>query len=147
MSDVVASPANILLVEDNPGDVQLVMESLRSSSYLNSLSVVADGEAALAFLRRRGQYASAPRAHLILLDLNLPLKNGHEVLAEIKADPELKRIPVIIITSSSGEEDMRRAYNNNANCYLTKPLDLHDFVNVIRSIEAFWLNFVKLPRE
>jgi CheY-like chemotaxis protein len=146
MSDlVVGEPIHILLIEDNPGDVRLVIESLKGSKIRNRMSVVADGEAAMAFLRRQGQYSDASRPDLILLDLNLPKKNGREVLAELKADPELRRIPVVIITSSSGDEDILAAYDNHANCYVTKPLDLKQFVKIIKSIEDFWLSIVKLP--
>jgi CheY-like chemotaxis protein len=146
MNDVtVIKPIDILLVEDNPGDVRLVVESLKDSKIRNSMSIVEDGEAAMAFLRRKGQYAKAIRPDLILLDLNLPKKNGREVLAEFKADPDLKRIPVVVITSSSGDEDVLAAYNHSANCYITKPVDLKQFVKVVKSIEEFWLAIVKLP--
>jgi chemotaxis family two-component system response regulator Rcp1 len=138
-------PIHILLVEDNPGDVRLVVESLKGSKIGNNMSVVADGESALEFLRRQGFYANAPRPDLILLDLNLPKKNGREVLAEFKADPDLKRIPVVIITSSTSDEDVLAAYNNYANCYVTKPVDLKQFIKIVKSIEEFWLSIVKLP--
>jgi chemotaxis family two-component system response regulator Rcp1 len=140
-----SKPIDILLVEDNPGDVRLVIESLRDSKIRNSMSVVEDGEAAMAFLRRQGEYSQVLRPDLILLDLNLPKKNGREVLAEFKADPDLKRIPVVVITSSNGEDDVLGAYNNYANCYVTKPVDLAQFIKVIKSIEEFWLTIVKLP--
>lgn len=138
-------PITILLVEDNPGDVDLAREALENSKMHNELLVVGDGEAAMAFLRRTGKYADAPRPDLVLLDLNLPKKDGREVLAEIKADPDLKRIPVVILTISKDEEDILRTYNLHANCFITKPIDLHQFIKVVRSIEEFWLTIVKLP--
>ena len=121
----------ILLVEDNPGDVRLTEEALREGKVWNHLSVVPDGVAALEFLRRRGAYADAPRPDLILLDLNLPKKDGREVLAEIKQDERLRRIPVVILTTSKAEEDVLRTYNLHANCYITKPVDLEQFINVV----------------
>lgn len=138
-------PIEILLVEDNPGDADLAREALEHSKILNRLSVVDDGEKALDFVRRNGKYAQAPRPDLILLDLNLPRKNGREVLAEIKSDEDLKRIPVVILTASKDEEDILKSYNLHANCYITKPIDLHQFVRVVRAIEDFWLTIVKLP--
>ena len=138
-------PVEILLVEDNPGDVDLTMEALENSKIRNTVSVAGDGEEAMAFLRRTGKHAGAPRPDLILLDLNLPKKDGREVLAEIKSDDELKRIPVVIITTSQAEEDILRSYNLHANCYITKPIDLHQFIRVIKAIEDFWLTIVKLP--
>jgi chemotaxis family two-component system response regulator Rcp1 len=138
-------PIEILLVEDNPGDADLAREALENSKILNTLSVVVDGEEAMLFLRRSGKYAEAPRPDLILLDLNLPKKNGHEVLAELKTDEELKRIPVVILTASKDEEDILKSYNLHANCFITKPIDLHQFVRVVRAIEDFWLTIVKLP--
>jgi chemotaxis family two-component system response regulator Rcp1 len=140
-----AKPIEILLVEDNPGDARLARESLKDSKIRNSLSHVKDGVEALAFLRRQGDYAAAPRPDLILLDLNLPRKDGREVLAEIKNDPDLKRIPVVILTISKDEEDVLRTYNLHANCYITKPIDLSQFMKVVRSIEDFWLTIVRLP--
>jgi CheY-like chemotaxis protein len=137
----------ILIVEDNPGDVRLTMEALKDSKVRNNLSVVGDGEEGLAFLRREGKYAHAPRPDLILLDLNLPKKDGREVLAEIKADEQLRRIPVVILTTSQAEEDVLKAYNLYANCYVTKPVDLDQFIKVVKSIEDFWLTIVKLPPE
>lgn len=137
--------AEFLLVEDNPGDVRLTREALRESKLANNLSVVNDGVEAMAFLRREGKYASAARPDLILLDLNLPRKGGREVLAEIKADPSLKRIPVVVITSSEAEQDILATYNLHVNCYVTKPVDLDQFIKVVRSIETFWLTIVKLP--
>ncbi|MCX6026993.1 MAG: response regulator [Chloroflexi bacterium] len=139
------TPVEILLVEDNAGDADLAREALENSKIRNTLNVVGDGEEAMAFLRGAGKYAGALRPDLILLDLNLPKKDGREVLAEIKADDDLKRIPVVILTTSQVEEDILRSYNLHANCYITKPIDLHQFLNVIRTIEEFWLTIVKLP--
>lgn len=138
-------PIEILLVEDNPGDVRLTMEALKEAKVINHLTVIKDGVEALAFLRRQGQYAKAPRPHLIVLDLNLPKKDGREVLAAIKADDSLKRIPVVVLTTSQAEEDVLKSYNLHANCYITKPVDLDQFVRVVRSIEDFWLGIVVLP--
>ncbi len=142
-----AAPIRILLVEDNPGDVRLTVESLNQSKIRNSMNVVEDGMEAMAFLRREGKYADVPRPDLVLLDLNLPKKDGREVLEEIKTDDELKRIPVVVLTTSQAEEDILRAYGLNANCYITKPVDLEQFVKVVNSIEEFWLSIVKLPSE
>jgi chemotaxis family two-component system response regulator Rcp1 len=138
-------PIELLLVEDNPGDVRLTQEALREGKVSNHLHVAADGVEALAYLRREGQYAQAPQPDLILLDLNLPKKSGPEVLAEIKADPVLKRIPVVILTVSKAEEDVLKSYNLHANCYITKPVDLDQFLEVVKSIEDFWLTVVVLP--
>ena len=138
-------PIDILLVEDNPGDADLAREALENSKLHNDLSVVGDGMEAMDFLRRKGKYAQAPRPDLILLDLNLPKKDGREVLAEIKADPDLKRIPVVILTISKDEEDVLKSYNLHANCFITKPIDLGQFMKVVKSIEEFWLTIVKLP--
>jgi len=138
-------PIEILLVEDNPGDVDLAREALENSKIRNTLSVVGDGEEALAFLHRSGKYAAAPRPDLILLDLNLPKKSGREVLAEIKSDDYFKRIPVVVLTVSKDEEDIMESYNLHANCFITKPIDLHQFLRVVRAIEDFWLTIVKLP--
>ncbi len=135
----------ILLVEDNPGDADLARETLTISKMKNNLHVVNDGEKAMAFLRKQGPYAAVPRPDIILLDLNLPRKDGREVLAEIKADNELKRIPVVVLTSSSAEEDIIKSYNLHANCYITKPLDFVQFTKIIHAIENFWLSIVKLP--
>ncbi len=137
----------ILLVEDNPGDARLTTEALKEAKVRNKLRHIDDGVEALAFLRRQGKHAGAPRPDLILLDLNLPRKDGREVLAEIKADQSLKRIPVVILTTSQAEEDILRAYNLNANCYVSKPVDLDQFIKVIRGINDFWLTIVKLPME
>jgi two-component system, chemotaxis family, response regulator Rcp1 len=140
-----SKPIEILLVEDNPGDVRLAVEALRDAKVRNQLHAVADGVEAIAFLRRQGRYAGVPRPDLILLDLNLPRKDGREVLAEIKQDADLKRIPVVILTSSAAEQDILQAYNLHANCYITKPVDLDQFLRVVRSIEDFWLVVVRLP--
>lgn len=136
---------DILLVEDNPGDARLAKEALNESKIKNRLHFVGDGEEASDFLFRKGKYEDAPRPDLILLDLNLPKKDGRELLSEIKNDPHLKRIPVVILTTSKAEEDILKTYNLHANCYITKPLDLDQFIKVVRSIEEFWLTIVRLP--
>jgi two-component system response regulator len=138
-------PVEVLLVEDNPGDVLLTRRALHQNKLQITLSVVADGEEALQFLARKGKYANAPRPDLVLLDLNLPRKDGREVLAIIKADPILRTTPVVILTSSEAEEDVLRAYHLNANCYVQKPLDLDQFTKVVQTIESFWFTVVKLP--
>lgn len=138
-------PIDILLVEDSPGDVRLTREILKLSKVRNVLFEASDGAEALAFLRRQGKYADAPHPDLILLDLNLPKKDGREVLAEIKQDPELRRIPVVILTISKAEEDVLRTYDLHANCYITKPVDLEQFVKIVQAIEDFWLQIVRLP--
>ncbi len=138
-------PIEILLVEDNPGDVRLTVEVLKDARVRNNMRTVNDGVAALAYLRREGIYADAPRPDLILLDLNLPKKDGREVLAEIKADPDLRRIPVVVLTVSKDEEDILKSYDLYANCYINKPIDLDQFITVVKSIEDFWLTIVKLP--
>jgi chemotaxis family two-component system response regulator Rcp1 len=143
----VGRPVEILLVEDNPGDVRLTREALREGKVRNNLSVAADGVEAIAFLRKEGEHAGAVRPDLILLDLNLPRKDGREVLEEIKADPSLRHIPVVVLTSSQAEEDIVRAYDLHANCYVTKPVDLDQFIRVVESIEDFWFTIVKLPPE
>ena len=135
----------ILLIEDNPGDVRLTLEALHEGKVKNNLVVAPDGETALAILRREGAHADAPRPDLILLDLNLPKKDGREVLAEIKADEKLHCIPVVVLTTSKSEEDVLRSYQLNANCYITKPVDLEQFIRVVRAIEDFWLTMVVLP--
>ena len=135
----------ILLVEDNPGDVRLTIEALAEAKVSNELQVVGDGVEAMALLRREGKYASVPRPDLILLDLNLPKKDGREVLEEIKTDPTLRSIPVVILTTSRAEEDIHKTYNSHANCYITKPVDLDQFILVVKSIQDFWLTIVKLP--
>lgn len=137
--------ADILLVEDNPGDVRLAKEALKESKLLNKLYAVGDGIEAMAFLRQEGDYADVPRPDLVLLDLNLPGKNGREVLAEIKADETLKRIPVVVLTVSRAEEDVLKSYNLHANCYISKPFDMEQFIKVVKSIEDFWFSIVKLP--
>ncbi len=138
-------PVEILLVEDNPGDVRLTREALRDAKVRNNMRVVTDGAEALAFLRREGKYADAPRPDVILLDLNLPRKDGREVLAEIKADASLRRIPVVVVTTSEAEQDILKAYDLHANAYVTKPVDFDQFIRVVQSIEDFWLEIVKLP--
>ena len=135
----------ILLVEDNPADVRLTQEALREGKLRNTLTVAETGEKALAMLSRRPPHADSPKPDLILLDLNLPGRSGREVLAEIKADPDLKRIPVVILTTSKAEEDVVKSYNLHANAYITKPVDLDKFMQVVRSIESFWLTVVLLP--
>jgi CheY-like chemotaxis protein len=138
-------PIQILLVEDQPADVRLTREVLKDGKVANDLHVAVDGEKALAFLRREGEHADAPEPDLIILDLNLPRLDGREVLAEIKGDPDLMKIPVIMLTTSSAEQDILRAYEHHVNAYVTKPIDLDEFVNVVRSIENFWLSIVRLP--
>ncbi len=138
-------PVEILLVEDSPGDVQLTIEALRDAEVHNHLHVTTDGEEALRFLRREPPYADAPRPDLVLLDLNLPKKSGREVLAEVKADPVLRRIPVVVLSTSESREDVLAAYDLSANCYVTKPVDLDQFLDVIRAIDSFWLVLAKLP--
>lgn len=135
----------ILLVEDNPGDVRLTREAMKEAKVRNQLHVVSDGVEALAFLRRQGAYSGAVRPHLILLDLNLPRKDGREVLAEIKQDTDLRRIPVVILTTSEAETDILKAYDLHANCYISKPVDIEQFLTVVKSIEDFWITVVKLP--
>jgi chemotaxis family two-component system response regulator Rcp1 len=142
---IVGNPIEILLVEDNPGDVRLTVEALKDAKVHNNLHVAEDGVEAMVFLRREGKYADAPRPDLILLDLNLPKKDGREVLAEIKGDPDLRRIPVVILTISQDEEDILRSYNLHANCYITKPVNLSQFLKVVKSVEEFWFTIVKLP--
>ena len=135
----------ILLVEDNPADVRLTREALKEGKVRNRLNVVMDGEAALAYLRREGDYASAIRPDLILLDLNLPRKDGRQVLAEIKEDPVLRQIPVVVLTTSTAEKDILQTYNLHVNCYITKPVQLTEFLSVVKSIDSFWLALVRLP--
>jgi two-component system response regulator len=146
MSRDIGMPINILLVEDNPGDVRLTQEALKSNKMHNNLRVAEDGVEAMAILHGEGEYANVARPDLILLDLNLPKKDGREVLAEIKADEKLKRIPVVILTSSADEEDILKAYGNYASCYITKPVGFDEFIKVVRSIKDFWFTIVKLPR-
>lgn len=138
-------PVEILLVEDNPGDERLTREALKEGKVYNNFHWVKDGVEAMEFLRRQGRYKDAPRPDIVLLDLNLPKKDGREVLAEVKADPNLRLIPVVIITSSEAEQDVLKTYELHANCYVTKPVDLEQFIKVIQSIETFWLTIVTLP--
>ena len=138
-------PIEILLVEDNPGDARLTAEALTDAKVLNTLTVVQDGVEALTYLRRQGRYSDAPRPDVVLLDLNLPKKDGREVLAEIKEDPDLKRIPVVVLTTSRAEEDIARTYDLHGNCYISKPVDLDQFMTVVKSIENFWFTVVRLP--
>jgi chemotaxis family two-component system response regulator Rcp1 len=139
------TPIDILLVEDNPGDERLTREALKEGKVYSNLHWVKDGVEAMDFLNRRGKYAGAPRPDIILLDLNLPKKDGREVLQEIKNTDALKRIPVVILTTSKAEEDVLRTYNLHANCYVTKPVDLEKFIVVVKSIDVFWLTVVTLP--
>jgi two-component system, chemotaxis family, response regulator Rcp1 len=138
-------PIEILLVEDSTEDAELTMHSLKDGRVRNRIHWVEDGEEAMAFLYRQGRYAGAPRPDLILLDLNMPRKSGHEVLAEVKEHPELKRIPIVVMTTSNDERDILRAYDRHANCYVTKPVDMDKFIEAVRSIEEFWLTVVHLP--
>jgi chemotaxis family two-component system response regulator Rcp1 len=138
-------PIEILLVEDNPGDVRLTREALKDAKVSNTLHVVEDGVSAIDYLHRNPPFGEAPRPDLILLDLNLPRKNGREVLAEIKSDDRFKAIPVVILTTSQAEEDVLRAYNLHANCYITKPVDFTQFTTIVKTIEDFWLTIVTLP--
>ncbi|HKS65972.1 MAG TPA: response regulator [Candidatus Acidoferrales bacterium] len=140
-----AQPVDILLVEDNAADVRLTQEVLKESKVRNNLLIASNGEEALACLRKQGKFAGCVRPDLILLDLNLPVKDGREVLAQIKDDPNLKRIPVVILTTSKAEEDILKTYNLHANCYVTKPVDLEQFCHVVKCLEDFWLAIVKLP--
>ena len=135
----------ILLVEDNPGDARLAKEALRESKLRNNLNIVVDGVEAMDYLHKKGKYADATTPDLVLLDLNLPKKDGREVLAEAKADDKLKRIPVVILTTSTAEEDVLKTYDLHANCYISKPIDLDQFMKVVKSIEDFWITIVKLP--
>lgn len=138
-------PIDILLIEDNPADVRLTLEAFKEGKVNNTLHVVGNGEDAIAFLKQEGKYNNAPRPDIILLDLNLPKKDGREVLEEIKSEPLLKRIPVIILTTSKAEEDILRTYNLHANCYINKPVDVDEFITIAKSIENYWLTIVKLP--
>ena len=140
-----APPVEILLVEDNPGDYRLTQEALREGKVYNNLYWAQDGVEALEFLRQRGRYSDVPRPDIVLLDLNLPKKDGREVLSEIKGDENLRSIPVVILTTSQAEEDVLRSYDLHANCYVTKPVDLEKFITVVQSIDRFWLNVVTLP--
>ena len=147
MAQVSGAPIEILLVEDNPGDVRLTKEAIREAKIRNRLNVVKDGEEAVAYVRRQGEFADQPRPDLILLDLNLPKKDGREVLQDLKSDPDLHRIPVVVLTSSAAEQDILSMYDLYANAYVTKPVDLEQFMHVVSSIQDFWLNIVKLPPE
>ncbi|MGH1392962.1 MAG: response regulator [Trichormus sp.] len=140
-------PIQVLLVEDNPGDVELTRIALEDSKISVNLNVVEDGVEAMAFLRKQAQYANVPHPDIVLLDFNLPKKDGREVLAEIKTDTNLKRIPVVVLTTSQAEEDIIKAYNLAANCYIAKPVDFDQFVRIVQSIENFWFAIVKLPPE
>ncbi|MCZ3364298.1 MULTISPECIES: response regulator [Methanobacterium] len=142
---MMANPINILLVEDNPADARLIKEVFKDTKTKNRLYVVKDGVEAMAFLNQEFEYTDIPRPDVILLDLNLPRKDGREVLKELKEDDILKRVPIVILTTSSAEEDIIKTYNNHANCYITKPVDFDQFLKVINSIEDFWLSVVKLP--
>jgi CheY-like chemotaxis protein len=142
-----AGPMEVLLVEDSPGDVRLTREAFKDVKVHINLHVASDGAEAMAFLGREGAHSNAPRPDLILLDLNLPKKDGRQVLVEIKESPTLKVIPVVILTTSASEADILRSYQLNANCYITKPVDLDEFLRVVKSIDNFWLSVVKLPRE
>jgi len=138
-------PIHILMAEDNPDDIELTVEALKDSRVRNRLIVVKDGEEAISYLQAKGKYQHALRPDLILLDLNMPKKNGRDVLREIKNDPKLKRIPVVILTTSQAEDDIVHTYDLHANCYITKPVDFNQFLKVVKSIEDFWLTVVKLP--
>lgn len=143
----IGRPIEVLLVEDSPGDVRLTREALKEGKIRNNLSHVPDGVEAMAYLRHEGQYADVPKPDIVLLDLNMPRKDGREVLAEMKADARLKRIPVVVLTTSEAEQDILKTYDLHANCYITKPVDLDQFISIVRSVENFWLQLVKLPRE
>jgi chemotaxis family two-component system response regulator Rcp1 len=145
-SSNIGRAAEVLLVEDSPGDVRLTREALKEGKVRNNLSVVSDGVEAMEFLRREGKYADAPRPDIVLLDLNMPRKDGREVLAEMKSDENLKRIPVVVLTTSEAEQDILKTYDLHANCYLTKPVDLEQFISIVKSVEDFWLTIVQLPR-
>jgi CheY-like chemotaxis protein len=144
--DTPLKPIDVLLVEDDPGDTLMIKEAFEDNKVRNRLSCVADGVEALAFLRREGDFAEAPRPDLILLDLNLPRKDGRQVLEEVKADPELRTIPVVVLTTSEAEEDILRSYSLHANAYVTKPVDFERFIAVVRQIDEFFVEVVRLPR-
>lgn len=146
-SQIIARPIEILLVEDSPGDARLTKEALKENNVWNNLHTVEDGQDALAWLRREGKYSNAPHPDIILLDLNMPKKDGRHTLAEIKEDQYLKHIPVVVLTTSKEQEDILQVYNLNANCYITKPLDFEQFKKVVKSVAEFWLTVVKLPSE
>lgn len=142
---MINEPIHILLVEDNEGDIVLIKDAFDDAKLVNKLSIARDGQEALEFLRKSGKYENAKPPDLIVLDVNLPKKNGHEVLVEIKNDPNLKSIPVIMLTTSSSPRDINTSYQNHVNCYITKPVDVHDFIRVVLSIENFWISIVQLP--
>jgi chemotaxis family two-component system response regulator Rcp1 len=143
--DLQTKNVEVLLVEDNPGDIRLIREAFKDSKILNNFIVVTDGEIAMNYLQKKGEFTGVKTPDIIFLDINLPKKNGIEVLSEIKADPELKHIPVVILTISTAEENIIRSYDLSANCYVTKPVDFEQFANVVKAIEGFWFNVVKLP--
>ncbi|MDB5052830.1 MAG: Two-component system response regulator [Bacilli bacterium] len=145
-NDKYGKSIEVLLVEDNPGDVRLTKEALKEGKVQINISIVTNGLEAMAFLRKEGEYKNAPKPDLILLDLNLPIKDGREVLEEIKNDDDLKYIPVVVLTTSEAEQDIFRTYELHVNCYITKPVDYEQFITVVRSIEEFWFTIVKLPR-
>jgi CheY-like chemotaxis protein len=145
MRSKTARPIEILLIEDSPSDVALTIEALQAGKIVNNLNCVADGVEAIAYLRKQGRYAESSRPDLIMLDLNLPKKDGREVLRELKSDPNLKLIPIIVLTTSRADKDVLQSYELNANCFITKPVDFHQFIDVVRSIEHFWLSVVTLP--
>ncbi|MBI3752930.1 MAG: response regulator [Deltaproteobacteria bacterium] len=145
MTAAKSAMVEILMVEDNAADARLTLEAFKDAKVLNNINITPDGEEAMAFLRREGKYTNAPRPDLILLDLNLPKKDGREVLEEIKKDPELKRIPVVVLTTSADEQDILKVYNLCANAYVKKPVDLDQFIKIVETIENFWFSVVKLP--
>lgn len=147
MTDRVVRPAEVLLVEDNPADIRLTREAMKEGHVLNHLHVVTDGEQALMFLKHKPPYENAPRPDLVLLDLNLPKKSGRDVLFEIKQDPGLMNIPIVVLTTSKADEDVVETYQLRANCFITKPVDLDKFIHVVQQIESFWLSIVSLPGE
>jgi CheY-like chemotaxis protein len=144
--EATSPPIQVLLVEDNPGDVRLIREALKKSRFKLNISVARDGEQALAFMRRQGAYADSPRPEFVLLDLNMPKKDGRAVLAEMKNDPSLRKIPVVIFTSSEAENDINMSYSLHANAYVSKPIEIDHFETVLRSVEEFWMRVAKLPR-
>ena len=147
MNAIMGRHVEILLVEDNPGDVRLTLEAFKEGRVRNQIRTVVDGEEALLYLRGQDPFGDAVRPDLVLLDLNLPKKDGREVLAEMKADPQLKRIPVVVLTTSQAEQDILISYNLHANCFISKPVDMHQFLRVVQAIENFWLTVVRLPSE
>lgn len=147
MENMTLEPIEILLVDDNPGDVRLVIESLKDGKIANRLSIAWDGVEAMEFLRRQGKFSGAPRPDIVLLDLNMPRKGGHEVIGEMKADPDLKTIPVVVLTTSDADVDVIRSYEKDVNCYVTKPLDAEKFIEAVRSVGNFWLTVVRMHEE